>query len=56
MDAAERGIVSPDGSQMFLSAATMAMKKSGQMQSDGQHAHKILGQPGDNCESVVLVS
>jgi len=23
------------------------------MQSDGQHAHKILGQPGDNCESVV---
>ena len=53
MDAAERGIVSPDGSQIVFVRGDYGHEEIWQMQSDGQHAQKILGQPGDNCESVV---
>jgi Tol biopolymer transport system component/DNA-binding winged helix-turn-helix (wHTH) protein len=53
MDAAERGAVSPDGSQIVFVRGDYGHEEIWQMQSDGQHARKILGQPGDNCESVV---
>ena len=53
MDAAERGAVSPDGSHIVFVRGDYGQEEIWQMQSDGQHAHKILGQPGDSCESVV---
>src|SRR5882672_2365677 len=53
MDGAERGIVSPDGSQIVFVRGDYSHQEIWQMQSDGQQAHRILGQPGENCESVV---
>ncbi len=53
MDAAERGAVSPDGSQIVFVRGDYGHEEIWQMQSDGQHPHKILGQPGEDCESVV---
>lgn len=53
MDAAERGAVSPDGSQIVFVRGDYGHEEIWQMQSDGQHPHRILGQPGENCESVV---
>ena len=53
MDAAERGAVSPDGAQIVFVRGDYGREEIWQMQSDGEHAHKLLGQPGDNCESVV---
>ena len=53
MEAAERGAVSPDGSQIAFVRGDYGHEEIWQMQSDGEHAHKIFGQPGDNCEAVV---
>jgi len=53
MDAAERGAVSPDGAQIVFVRGDYGHEEIWQMQSDGQHARRILGQPGENCESVV---
>jgi len=53
MDAAERGAVSPDGAQIIFVRGDYGHEEIWQMQSDGQHARRILGQPGENCESVV---
>jgi len=53
MDAAERGAVSPDGSHIVFVRGEYGHEEIWLMQSDGEHAHKILGQPGDSCESVV---
>jgi Tol biopolymer transport system component/DNA-binding winged helix-turn-helix (wHTH) protein len=53
MDSAERGAVSPDGSQIVFLRGEYGRAEIWQMQSDGQQARKILGQPGDNFESVV---
>ncbi len=53
MDSAERGAVSPDGSRIVFVRADYGHEEIWQMQSDGQQAHRILGQPGENCESVV---
>jgi Tol biopolymer transport system component/DNA-binding winged helix-turn-helix (wHTH) protein len=53
MDAAERGAVSPDGSQIVFVRGDYGQEEIWQMQSDGEHAHKLLGQPGDTCESLV---
>ena len=53
MDAAELGAVSPDGSQIVFVRGDYGHEEIWQMQSDGQHPHKILGQPGEDCESVV---
>jgi len=53
MEAAERGAVSPDGSQIVFVRGDYGHEEIWQMQSDGEHARKILGQPGDSCESVV---
>ena len=53
MDAAERGAVSPDGSQIVFVRGDYSHEEIWQMQSDGQQAHRILGQLGENCESVV---
>src|SRR6266850_4302005 len=52
-DAAERGAVSPDGAQIVFVRGDYGHEEIWQMQSDGQHARRILGQPGENCESVV---
>jgi Tol biopolymer transport system component/DNA-binding winged helix-turn-helix (wHTH) protein len=53
MDSAERGAVSPDGSQIVFVRGDYGYEEIWQMQSDGQQAHRILGQPGEDCESVV---
>jgi len=53
MDAAERGAVSPDGSQIVFVRGEYGHEEIWQMRSDGEQAHRILGQPGDNCDSVV---
>jgi energy-coupling factor transporter ATP-binding protein EcfA2 len=53
MDAAELGAVSPDGSRIVFVRGDYGHEEIWQMQSDGQQAHRILGQPGENCESAV---
>lgn len=50
---AERGAVSPDGSQVVFIRGDYGRSEIWQMQADGQQARKILGQSGDNFLSVV---
>jgi Tol biopolymer transport system component/DNA-binding winged helix-turn-helix (wHTH) protein len=52
-DNGERGAVSPDGSKIVFLRGEYGREEIWQMQSDGQQARKILGQPGDNFQSVV---
>jgi DNA-binding winged helix-turn-helix (wHTH) protein/Tol biopolymer transport system component len=49
----EHGAVSPDGSKIVFLRGEYGREEIWQMQSDGQQARKILGQPGDNFQSVV---
>jgi Tol biopolymer transport system component/DNA-binding winged helix-turn-helix (wHTH) protein len=53
MDAAERGIVSPDGSQIVFVRGDYSHQEIWQMQGSGEQAHKILGEPGDNVDALV---
>jgi Tol biopolymer transport system component/DNA-binding winged helix-turn-helix (wHTH) protein len=53
MDAAERGIVSPDGSQIVFVRGDYSHQEIWQMQANGEQAHKILGEPGDNVDALV---
>ncbi|HEY6267436.1 MAG TPA: winged helix-turn-helix domain-containing protein [Candidatus Acidoferrum sp.] len=53
MDAAERGIVSPDGSQIVFVRGDYGHQEIWEMQANGEQAHKILGEPGDNIEALV---
>src|SRR5277367_259646 len=52
IDNADHGAVSPDGSQIVFLRGEYGREEIWQMQSEGESAHKILGQPGDNFESV----
>jgi len=53
MDAAERGVVSPDGSQIVFVRGDYSHQEIWQMLANGEQAHKILGEPGDNVEALV---
>jgi Tol biopolymer transport system component/DNA-binding winged helix-turn-helix (wHTH) protein len=52
-DNGDRGAVSPDGSKIVFLRGEYGREEIWQMQSDGQEPRKILGQPGDNFQSVV---
>jgi Tol biopolymer transport system component/DNA-binding winged helix-turn-helix (wHTH) protein len=52
-DNGDRGVVSPDGLKIVFLRGEYGREEIWQMQSDGQQARKILGEPGDNFESVV---
>jgi Tol biopolymer transport system component/DNA-binding winged helix-turn-helix (wHTH) protein len=52
-DNADHGAVSPDGSKIAFLRGEYGREEIWQMQSDGQQSRKILGQPGDNFQSVV---
>jgi Tol biopolymer transport system component/DNA-binding winged helix-turn-helix (wHTH) protein len=49
----DRGVVSPDGSKIVFLRGEYGREEIWQMQSDGQEARKVLGEAGDNFESVV---
>jgi Tol biopolymer transport system component/DNA-binding winged helix-turn-helix (wHTH) protein len=53
VDNAGYGAVSPDGSQIIFSRGDFGREEIWQMQSDGDRARKIMGEPGDNFESFV---
>jgi Tol biopolymer transport system component/DNA-binding winged helix-turn-helix (wHTH) protein len=53
MDAAERGIVSPDGSRIVFVRGDYERQEIWEMQANGEQAHKILGDPGDNIDALV---
>jgi Tol biopolymer transport system component/DNA-binding winged helix-turn-helix (wHTH) protein len=53
IDAAERGVVSSDGSQIVFVRGDYSHQEIWQVQSNGEQAHKILGEPGDNVEALV---
>jgi Tol biopolymer transport system component/DNA-binding winged helix-turn-helix (wHTH) protein len=52
-DNGDHGAVSPDGSKIVFLRGEYGREEIWQMQPDGQEPHKILGQPGDNFQSVV---
>jgi Tol biopolymer transport system component/DNA-binding winged helix-turn-helix (wHTH) protein len=52
-DNGDHGAVSPDGSKIVFLRGEYGREEIWQMQSDGQQAQKILGQAGDNFQSVV---
>jgi Tol biopolymer transport system component/DNA-binding winged helix-turn-helix (wHTH) protein len=52
-DNGDHGAVSPDGLKIVFLRGEYGREEIWQMQSDGQEPRKILGQPGDNFESVV---
>ena len=51
-DNGDHGAVSPDGSKIVFLRGEYGREEIWQMQSDGQQEHKILGQAGDDFESV----
>jgi len=53
IDVAERGVVSPDGSQIVFIRGEYSHQEIWQMQANGEQAHKILGEPGDNIDTLV---
>jgi Tol biopolymer transport system component/DNA-binding winged helix-turn-helix (wHTH) protein len=53
MESAERGAVSPDGSQIAFVRGDYSHQEIWQMQANGEQAHKILGEPGDNINALV---
>ncbi len=53
VDNGDHGAVSPDGSKIVFLRGEYGREEIWQMKSDGQELRKILGQPGDNFESVV---
>jgi Tol biopolymer transport system component len=53
MDAAERGIVSSDGLRIVFVRGEYGHQEIWEMESDGERAHKILGEPGDNIDALV---
>jgi Tol biopolymer transport system component/DNA-binding winged helix-turn-helix (wHTH) protein len=53
MESAERGVVSPDGSQIVFVRGDYSHQEIWQMQANGEQAHKILGEPGDNINALV---
>jgi Tol biopolymer transport system component/DNA-binding winged helix-turn-helix (wHTH) protein len=48
IDAAENGLVSPDGSQLAFLRGEYGRQEIWLAQPDGDSAHKLLGEPGDN--------
>jgi Tol biopolymer transport system component/DNA-binding winged helix-turn-helix (wHTH) protein len=52
-DNGDHGAVSPDGSKIVFLRGEYGREEIWHMQPDGQEPHKILGQPGDNFQSVV---
>jgi Tol biopolymer transport system component/DNA-binding winged helix-turn-helix (wHTH) protein len=48
IDAAENGMVSPDGSQLAFLRGEYGRQEMWLAQPDGSNAHKLLGEPGDN--------
>jgi Tol biopolymer transport system component/DNA-binding winged helix-turn-helix (wHTH) protein len=48
IDAAENGMVSPDGSQLAFLRGEYGAQEIWLAQPDGGSAHKLLGEPGDN--------
>ena len=48
IDAAENGMVSPDGSQLAFLRGEYGRQEIWLAQPDGGSAHKLLGEPGDN--------
>jgi Tol biopolymer transport system component/DNA-binding winged helix-turn-helix (wHTH) protein len=53
MDAAERGVVSPDGKQIAFVRGDYGRQEIWQMQANGEQARKVLGEPGDNVDALV---
>jgi Tol biopolymer transport system component/DNA-binding winged helix-turn-helix (wHTH) protein len=53
MDAAERGIVSPDGSRIVFVRGDYGHQEIWEMQANGEQARKILGEPGDDIDALV---
>jgi Tol biopolymer transport system component len=53
MDGAERGIVSPDGSQIVFVRGDYSHQEIWEMQANGEQARKVLGEPGDNIDALV---
>jgi Tol biopolymer transport system component/DNA-binding winged helix-turn-helix (wHTH) protein len=53
LDAAERGVVSPDGSRIVFVRGDYERQEIWEMQANGEQAHKILGEPGDNIDALV---
>jgi Tol biopolymer transport system component/DNA-binding winged helix-turn-helix (wHTH) protein len=53
MDAAECGVVSPDGSQIVFVRGDYGHQEIWQMQVNGEQSRKILGEPGDNVDALV---
>ena len=52
-DSAESGAVSPDGSQIVFVRGNYSHQEIWQMRANGEQAHKILGEPGDNVDGLV---
>ena len=53
IEASERGVVSPDGLQIVFVRGDFGHQEIWQMQANGEQAHKILGDPGDNIDALV---
>jgi len=52
IDAAERGAVSPDGSQIVFVRGDYSHQEIWQAQSNGEQARKIVGEPGENIDAL----
>ena len=48
IDAAENGLISPDGSQLAFIRGEYGHQEIWLAKPDGSNAHKLLGEPGDN--------
>lgn len=53
MDAAERGVVSPDGARIVFVRGDYGRQEIWQMQANGEQSRKVLGEPGDNVDALV---
>jgi Tol biopolymer transport system component/DNA-binding winged helix-turn-helix (wHTH) protein len=53
IDAADHGVVSPDGSQIVFVRGDYSRQEIWLMHANGEQEHKILGEPGDNINALV---
>jgi len=53
IDSAERGVVSPDGSQIAFVRGDYSRQEIWLMQANGEQEHKILGETGDSIDALV---
>jgi Tol biopolymer transport system component/DNA-binding winged helix-turn-helix (wHTH) protein len=53
IDSGDRGVVSPDGSEIVFVRGDFSHQEIWLMQANGEQAHKVLGEPGDNIGALV---